>query len=468
MHCNQGRLSQQLSVLRRQFALSDELPFGNVLSTALVERLITEASLTVRERVFTPTITVLMFLWQVISQDHSCRDVVARLLAFRTATGQPPCSPQTGGYCQARQRLPESFVAALARETGRELERSTPDEWRWKGRRVHVFDGSTVTMPDTAANQEDYPQQSNQKQGLGFPIARIAAVFSLSCGAVLDLAVCRYQGKGQSELGLLRALWNMFDAGDVLLADRYICSWFELMGLQQRKVDFVVRMHQSRKVDFRRGKRLGKQDHVVAWKKPRRRPGMDRAVYAALPDVLLVREMRLVLTVPGFRTRRLDVATSLQDPQALSKLDLADLYRQRWNAELDLRSLKQTMQMDMLRCKTPEMVRKELWTHILGYNLIRTVMAQAALRYAIPPRQISFEGAMQALLAFQPYWVLSSPEIGAALHAELLRFVASHRVGRRPNRVEPRVKKRRPNSYRLLTQPREIARAAILNGSCSS
>ncbi|QDU40507.1 Transposase DDE domain protein [Maioricimonas rarisocia] len=468
MHCNQGRLSQQLNVLRRQFALSDELPFGNVLSTALVERLITEAGLTVHKRVFTPTITVLMFLWQVISQDHSCREVVARLLAFRAATGQPSCSPQTGGYCLARQRLPESFVAALARETGRELERSTPDEWRWKGRRVHVFDGSTVTMPDATANQEAYPQQPNQKQGLGFPIARIAAVFSLSCGAVLDLAICRYQGKGQSELGLLRSLWNLFAAGDVLLADRYICSWYELMELQQHGVDFVVRVHQSRKVDFRRGKRLGKQDHVVVWKKPRRRKGMDPAEYAALPDELFVREVRLVVSESGFRTRRLNVATSLQDPQAFSRLDLTDLYRQRWNAELDLRSLKQTMQMDMLRCKTPEMVRKELWTHILGYNLIRTVMAQAARQYALPPRQISFKGAMQAILAFQPYWDLCTPENGAALHAELLRFVASQRVGKRPNRIEPRAKKRRPNSYRLLTQPREIARAAILNGSCSS
>jgi len=243
---------------------------------------------------------------------------------------------------------------------------------------VYVYDGSHASMPDTPANQAEYPQPDTQKPGLGFPLARLAAVFSLATGAVLDLAIGRYAGKGQSELGLLRKLWTLLRPGGIVLADRLMCAWTEMVMLKQRGVDSVCRLTCHRTADFRRGRRLGPGDHVVEWPKPPKPRSIDRATYDALPGSLTVRETRVRVEQPGFRTTSLVVATTLLDAEAFTAADLADLYRARWNAELDLRSLKRTMQMDVLRCKTPELVRKEVWAHVLAYNLVRAVMAQAA------------------------------------------------------------------------------------------
>src|SRR5262249_38367509 len=249
--------------------------------------------------------------------------------------------------------------------------------------------GSSVTMPDTPANQAEYPQPVAQKPGLGFPLARIAAVFSLACGAVVGLGTCRYAGKGQSDLGLLRKLLGGVRSGDGMLADRLMCAGTEMVMLKQRGVDCVCRFTSHRKADFRRGTRLGEGDHVVEWPKPPKPRTIDRETYAALPASLTVRECRVRVEQPGFRTRALVVATTLLDAEEYAADDLAQLYRARWSAELDLRSLKQTLQMDVLRCKTPELVRKEVWAHVLAYNLIRAVMAQAATRHGVEPRSIS-------------------------------------------------------------------------------
>lgn len=458
MHSTPRRVSQQIDLLRRQFAQSDELPFGNVLSAELVQRVLAEACVKVVNTVYTPLTTLLLFLWQVLSQDQSCRAVVAKLKACRAALGLPPCSSKTGAYCLARQRIPERVYAGLVRGTAEQLEAQAPAAWLWQGRSVKVFDGSTVSMPDTPANQQAYPQHGRQAPGVGFPLARIAAVFSLATGAVLDLGICRHRGKGQSELGLLRLLWDLFAPGDVMLADRYLCSWNELAVLGQRGVDFVARLHPSRLVDFRRGQRLGKDDHLVTWRKSRRPDWMDPILYESLPEELTIREVRVRIDVPGFRTRQIVIATSLLDPGACSKDKLAELYRARWHAELDLRSLKETLQMDVLRCKSPELVRAEIWTHLLAYNLVRTVMAQAASRFAVQPRRLSFKGTVQALLAFQPRSETCALPLWSQLHAVLLKTVSEHPVGDRPNRCEPRQRKRRPKAYPLLHKPRPQAR----------
>src|SRR5262249_19711203 len=343
-----------------------------------------------RDRIYSPLVTLWVFLGQVLSADSCCRAAVARLLAHRLCQGQSPCSAETGAYCQARKRLPEQFFSQVARQTGRALDDNADPGWLWKCRRVYVYDGSSVSMPDTQQNQSEYPQPVAQKPGLGFPLARIAAVFSLACGAVLDLGICRYAGKGQSELGMLRTLWDLFGPGDVLLADRLMCAWTEMVMLKQRGVDSVCRLTSHRTADFRRGKRLGKGDHIVKWPKPTKPRSVDREAYDALPEFLMIREVYVRVEQPGFRTQTIIVATTLLDADEFSKDDLGQLYRARWNAELDLRSLKETMQMDILRCKTPQLVRQEMWTHILAYNLIRTIMAQAASKHGIDPRSISF------------------------------------------------------------------------------
>jgi hypothetical protein len=406
-------------------------------------------------------------LGQVLSADHSCRAAVARLIAHLISRGESPCSAETGAYCQARKRLPEEFFSSVARQTGRALEKGVDPNWLWKRRRVYAFDGSTVSMPDTPENQQAYPQPIVQKPGLGFPLARIAAVFSLACGAVLDVGICRYAGKGQSELGMLRTLWNLFRPGDVMLADRLMCTWTEMMMLKQRGVDCVCRLTSHRKADFRRGKCLGKDDHIVKWLKPAKPRSIDRETYNSLPDFLMIRECRVRVEQPGFRVRTVIVATTLLDADEFTKDDLAQLYRARWNAELDLRSLKQTLQMDVLRCKTPELVRKELWTHILGYNLIRTIMAQAATKHGIEPRSISFKGAVQTLEAFQPVIALQGEHNSAfrkILYGHLLDAIVTHRVADRPDRYEPRRKKRRPKPYDRLMKPRREAKRELLKG----
>ena len=465
-HPHPGSFRDQAVFVRRQFLQDGDLPFTDVLTEDVIAEVLAAVGVWL-DRIFSPLVTLWVFLGQVLSADHSCRAAVARLIAHRVARGQDPCSARTGAYCQARKRLPEAFFSEAALRVGRALDAGADEGWRWKGRRVYVYDGSSVTMPDTPANQAAYPQPVAQKPGLGFPLARIGAAFSLACGAVVGPGVCRYAGKGQSDLGVLRTLLDLFRPGDVMLADRLMCAWTEMVMLKQRGVDCVCRLSSHRRADVRRGRRLGEGDHVVEWPKPPKPRSIDRAAYAALPVSLTVRECRVRVDQPGFRTRALVIATTLLDAKEYAKGDLAHLYRARWNAELDLRSLKQTLQMDVLRCKTPELVRKELWAHILAYNLIRAVMAQAAARHGVEPRSISFKGAAQTLEAFQPVLALRGEGDAASrevVYARLLEVIAGHRVGDRPGRYEPRRRKRRPKPYDRLMKPRHEAKRAMLEG----
>lgn len=466
-HCNQGWFREQFGFLKRQFLQDGDLPFASVLSAETIKPALNAIDFAWKDRIYTPLVTLWVFLTQVISADHSCRSAVARLIAHRLANGQSTCSARTGAYCQARARLPERFFAAVTQLVGRALDSRVKESWLWKGRRVLMFDGSTISMPDTAANQAEYPQTCNSKPGAGFPIARIGVLSSLSCGAILNMGLCPYAGKGTGEVSLLRRLWNIIEKGDVLLADGLMCNWRNLFELKERGVPVVTRINKAlRKADFRKGIRLGPDDHLVRWPKPHIR-GVGRAAQRAMPRFLTVREVRFRVEQAGFRTREIIVVTTLLDPEEYSKDDLAELYRARWNQELDIRSIKTTMQMDVVRCKTPELVRKEIWTHLLAYNLIRTVMAQAAEKHDVQPRTLSFKGAMQTLEAFQPLIAFirtRSHHHREHLYQELLDAIAAHRVANRPNRFEPRKKKRRRMPYDLLMKPREEAKLDILKG----
>lgn len=402
--------------------------------------------------IYTPAITVWVFLSQCLSADHSCRDAVARLIAWRVAQGQRPCSAETGAYCTARGNLPEEAVHELVRDTGMETDDLADEGWLWQGRRVRVVDGSTITMPDTPANQAAYPQQENQKPGCGFPIARIVVVFSLAVGTVLDAAIGKYQGKQTGENSLFRTLYDVLTEGDVVLADRYFSGWFDIALPLARGVDVVVRKHQLRHTDFRTGQRLGKDDQLVSWRKPQRPTWMSREQYAELAAELTLREVRIHVAQKGFRTRWLVVVTTLVDAEAYPPEAIALLYRQRWQAELHLRSLKTVLQMDHLRCKTPQRARNEFYTHLLGYNLLRAVMATAAFQADRSPWQISFKGTLQTLKEFLPILLTSVP---SELWCDaLLTAVATHVVGNRPDRFEPRLVKRRPKPYKHLREPR--------------
>src|SRR4051812_18311558 len=292
----------QANTLRRQFLQDGGLPFTDVLTDAVIADALASVGGWL-DRIFSPVVTLWVFLGQVLSADHSCRAAVARLNAHRAALGQRPCSARTGAYCRARRRLPGAFLSAAACSAGRGLDAKAETGWLWKGRRVYLFDGTTVTMPDTPENQASYPQVYNQGPGVGFPIARLGAVISLACGAVVNLGFSRYAGKGQGEVSLLRRLWDVLAPGDVLLGDRLMSGWVGMHLLKERGVDTVSRLSAHRRADFRKGTRLGTDDHLVQWKKPNSIRSVDRPTYNTLPDAITVREARFRVDRPGFRTR---------------------------------------------------------------------------------------------------------------------------------------------------------------------
>ena len=457
-------LTRQLEISRHQAVAAPTLLDDGTLAPSHVTQVLTQEGVTGRNRLFPPHLTLWTFLLQVLSPDGSCREALSRLRPWMIAKGQTPCAPHTGSDCKARKRLPEGVVSTLARHSGQRLCEATPEAWLWKGRRVKIVDGSTVSMPDTQANQDAYPQQPGQQPGLGFPLARLVAVFDLVSGALTTLGVGRYQGKATGEMALFRHQQGHVQRGDVVLADCYYSAYWTLAGLWEQGLDSVGRQHHRRTTDFRCGKRLGREDHHVEWRKPVKPAWMDQQTYAEFPEQLTVRELRVRVGRRGFRTQVFVVVTTLLDARLYSAHDLAELYGQRWHCELDLRSIKAALGMDVLRCRTPEMVRKELWMYVLASNLIRAVMVRAALSKGLRPRQLSFTGALQGVNGFTPALVLAEGAVVVALLDALLESVAAHRVGQRPNRVEPRAVKRRPKAHKLLRVPRIKARKRLESG----
>lgn len=453
-----GRIRDQISFLRSR----PRLPFCDLLDAEMVEEVLREEGVRYRDRIFSPVVTLWTFLTQVLSLDHCCRKAVACLIADRLARGLEPCSADSGSYCKARQRLPLGVVVRLVRRGAVAFAEQVPKSWLWKDREVVLVDGTMVSMPDTPKNQQAFPQSGAQKPGLGFPIARVVAIISLATGMVRDLAIGPFRGKKTGETALLRQLLEHLEGGEVLLGDRYFASYFGIAQLAQRGVDGLFRMHHLRKYDFRRGVRLGISDHIVSWVKPHRPNWMDQDLYDSLPTTLEMRELRVSVERPGFRVDELVLVTTLLDPLEYTKDELAELYFERWNIELDLRSIKCLMKMDVLRCETPEMVVKEIWMHALAYNLIRGVMAAAAETHEKAPRRLSFAGTLQTMEAFRDKLKAAKPEDRARLVDVMLKAIVTHEVGNRPGRVEPRAIKRRPKPHDFLTEPRKQARNRLL------
>ncbi len=460
---SQGYFFGRLPQWKAQFHMAQEMPFSELLSAERIEAALEMLGCTYRNRIYAPDVTLWMFLSQVLSSDPSCRDVVARNLAYRRARGLPSCSTDTHSYCQARIRLPEALIANLARDTGRELSEQAPEDWSWNGRRVKIVDGTTASMPDTAENTKAFGKPSNQKGPCGFPVVRILIVLCLATGAARDVAIGPYCGKQSGELSLFRSLLTSFETGEIVLADRLFCAYCDIARLHGRGVDTVFRLNAHRQVDFRRGERLGKDDHIVIWKKPTTRPAwLSKEEFATLPNEMKLREIRVHVDVPGFRAKSLVVVTTLLDHVRYAKNDLARLYRQRWHGEVDLRSLKSTLQMDVLRCKTPEMVRKEIHVHLLANNLLRSAMCATSIRHDVMPRQLSFRGTQQMLNAFHLLLTTSPVNQLDSLCSNLFDAIAQHIVGNRPNRYEPRKRKRAAKPYAALKLSRHAERKLCL------
>ncbi len=466
----------RFSLVSRSFLSQPGLPFAETLPEQRIEQAFLDEQVDFAspqtdedDVVYTPAVTLWAFLSQMLHAEErrSCLAAVARVAVLWAALGKQVCASNSGAYCRARAKLTEGVLERLARELAKECEQSVPEAWRWCGRRVLIGDGATLSLPDTPANQASDPQPPTQKPGLGFPLVRLVVLFSLATGLIHEVAMGPYSGKETGEPALLRELLERLKAGDVLLADRCYCGWFLIALLQEFGVDVVVRLHQLREADFQAGERLGKGDQVVQWPRPPKPDWMDDATYAQMPESLRLREVQVRVAERGFRVQSLVVATTLLDSRAYPADELATLYRRRWLVELDLRTLKCPLKLDVLRCKTPEMAHKELRTGLLAYNLIRQTMLEAAMAAERSPRNLGFTVALQTIAAAWMVAVITQE------HQELLvqlrlEHMASHRIGNRPNRIEPRAVKRRPKPHKLLTEPREQSRARLLAGQATS
>ena len=404
-----------------------------------------------RDRFWTPLQTFWTFLWQVLHVDSSCRQAVALTLAQRAAAGERALpSEDASAYCQGRKRLPLPALQESVRHVGHRLREEVGAAITWCGRRVWLVDGTTCSMPDTPELQAAFSQPTGQAPGCGFPVAKVVALFCWASGAVLEAAIGPWW---MSELHLWRKLWPVLSPGEIVLGDRFYCSFYDLVGVMRRSCDAVFRLHHRRPRDFRQGKRLGPDERLVTWQRPTwnvRPRGMKWSQWKSLPPTLTVRLIRFAVEIPGFRARRILVATTLLDPVAYPAGQIAALYRDRWLIELRFRDIKTTMGMDVLRAKSAEVVRKEIYLHLLAYNLIRALMWQAAARHGRPLHRLSFAGTLDRLNALEPFLELLEGSARAIqLYELMLRWIAHDPLPLRPNRIEPRAVKRRPKEYDL-------------------
>jgi hypothetical protein len=427
------------------------------LQATMIEQLCRELGHTWRERVLTPAVTVHAFLLQVLHGNTAC-DHVARLMGSRFS-GE--------AYCQARRRLPLEFFQRLLAAVIQALATCRDEAARWCGHRVWLLDGSGCSMPDTPELQAAFGQPGAQKPGCGFPVAHLLVLFHAGTGMLQKILTAPLRTHD------LANAWQMhpeLQPGDVLLADRGFCSFAHLAQLLQAGFHGVFRVHQKTIVSFRKGRIhmpprprgrlkgakglprsrwirwLGRRDQVVEYYKPEQRPRwMSSEAYAALPNSIAARELRFTIKIPGSRTKEVTLVTTLLDPTRYPAAELAQLYFDRWQVEVNLRHLKQTLHLDVLRSKTVDGIHKELCMIALAYNLVRLVMVEAARQQEVAPDRISFVDALRWLSHARPN--------------EPLRKLKVHRLR---HRLEPRVRKRRPKKYPLMTRPRAELRQAIL------
>jgi hypothetical protein len=448
MSKNRGIVSERMKHTRTEAAAME---FGQMQALfAPYLEIPEEFGATQRKSIYTHARVFWLFLLQVLAADGGCVAAVQSFLAWFKSTTGKEVSPNTGAYCTARNALPLEDVKGLHAPLVESLDK--PDGQFWN-RSVLVVDGSSVSMPDTEQNQTVWPQPKSQKSGCGFPIMRILGVFSLGTGIWRALV---FSALAVSERTLFHNAWDQFTAGDIVLADTGFCSYADYVLLERRGVDCVMLNHQCRK-RVRAIKKLGKNDRLVEWSKTNVRPKwLTQKQWEELPDTLIVREITVHVDVPGFRSQTLVIVTTLRDPKAYRAEDIAALYRRRWAIELYFRDIKISMGADVLRCKTPERIEKELWMHVIAYNLVRALICKAAREHGVSLEKISFKGACDAVRNWVPVIAQARGEHRTSLLSAMLKAIARNLVPDRPNRTEPRAKKRRPKNYQLLTKPRHI------------
>jgi hypothetical protein len=460
----QTGFKNDFDVIANPFLQETGLPFASVLDAESIQKVFREEDAFFgQDDIFSTEIVLWAFLAQTLrdGKGAACAAAVADIATYMLQTGQRPPSGDTGVYCRARAKLNLTALQRLVRESAQHLERDADTSWLWKGLHAKLVDGFTFTMPDTPENQEAFPQLKSQTPGVGFPIARACVAVSLATACICEIAIGPYEGKETGEMALLREMLESFDQNDLVVFDRYYCSYMMLAMLSLRGVHICARLHQARHSDFSRGRRLGQDDHLIRWYRPARPQWMSPEQYEKIPEKLDLRELRFDVTEPGRRMETITVITTLTDPEEYSKEDIAKLYGFRWNAELDIRIIKQTLALDHVRCKTPEMVRRELWVTLLAYNLIRKLIATSAVVHNKQPRQLGFTLACQTVLSSWMLFSTGSCSNSTAMYTTLLAHIADNEVANRPGRIEPRVLKRRRHRYPLMQCPRDQLREEL-------
>jgi hypothetical protein len=460
------RRDQNAELIADTFLCGRGLPFAEVLPTHMIEAVFREHDAwfgSTYNAIYNTAIVLWAFLSQTLSdgKSRSCSAAVMRVIGFLMSIGKAVPSTNTGDYCAARAKLSVDAIRELLSLVDRNTLHVGSSKWLWEGRHAKLVDGFTATMADTPENQAAFPQVKKQKPGVGFPILRACIILSLATACVTDAAIGPYCGKETGETALLREMPGSFASGDIAVFDRHYSSYMTLALLMIQGVDVCTRMHHLRK-HSKKVKRLGKNDYLAIWDRPQRPGWMDPTTYDRIPKTLTLRVITYSITSPGCRVKKLTAVTSLLDSETYSSEKIAELYGHRWNVELDIRDIKQTLNLDHMRCKTPQRVRLEFYTTLLAYNLVRQVICQAADFHGVLPRRISFTRTCEYLLAFWPQLALG--QFSPKTLEKILTQIASLKIPDRPNRIEPRVLKRRPLPYQLMTQPRQTLRKKIKSG----
>ena len=427
--------------------------FGSYISQSLLAP--TASGTHSRQRIFSFRSTFWAFLSQALSPQVSCREVVRKIQSFCSQRSLSVPSSADSAYCQARGRLPMQRLRGIHEQVSEQLTGRVQQGWLWHGHRVRVVDGTGIRLADTPENQAAFPQPAAQRPGCGFPVMQVVACLCLHTGALIDWVSTKLTCH---ESPLLLGLLHVLEAGELLLADRGFSSYANFALCRQRGIEALMRLHQRRRADLRFGQRLGKEDRLVIWKRPQNQGPLTHEQWNQLPDSIPMRIVRIHIGIRGFRVRTLWVATTLIDPVVYPKEDLAQLYRQRWQAELYLRDIKTTMGMEELRCKTPAMIHKELCVFAIAYNLLSLLATQSAIAYHLQPHQISFKATADTLRQYRKALLgcLGQPRKTAHIIDHLLQIIAHARVADRPDRLEPRVVKLRPKNYQRMTRPRHL------------
>ncbi|HQO21085.1 MAG TPA: IS4 family transposase [Acidobacteriota bacterium] len=393
-----------------------------------------------------------LFLSQVLEKDCSCRESLRKFQAELFRESGRRSSPSTAAYCKARLKLRPGEVRRISGGIAGRMNKACP--WSWYGRQVKVVDGTGVSMPDSPANKRAWPLSGKSRPGCWFPVMRMVAIFSLATGALMELA---HGPLGVHERTLCRSLWSILERGDVLLGDRGFCGFADFFLLKSKGVDCVMRKH-GRRINAGVIRKINKRDRIVEWRKTGVIPKwLDRSEWEAIPEAMAVREVEVTVMNPGFRTRKVFVVTTLLDEKLYPAGSISELYRKRWRVELYFRDIKTTMAMDVLKCKTPEMIETELWMKVVAYNLIRAIMMQAALKNGAPIEKLSFKGTVSTILSWNIYrGVYNKGSNLLDTFCAMLDYIAQDLVPDRPDRIEPRARKRRPKNYQLLNKPRHL------------